>query len=227
MMAHLSVSENIKYTQLILRYSQLKNNKRMKRQEKKTKKKKKRTYVISFDYFLLFTLLFVSARGARRLKRWAWLLAAVLILSPTWEMPAGLINSRDLWSTSGWFTVASLSRIYTTEADRFMEDSTACVSLLPLIPVILMPSTSASSSSSFTFFFCFFFFSSTYHIQIYRYRGIPEEGRDSHHPLAIPFLTCPLSLLLSFSFSPAVSHTLTHPFAHIHFTQTTGHLHLH
>lgn len=52
---------------------------------------------------------------------------------PTWEMPAGLINSRDLWSTSGWFTAASLSRIYTTAADRFMEDSAAW-SLLPPPP---------------------------------------------------------------------------------------------
>ena len=47
-------------------------------------------------------------------------------------MPAGLINSRDLWSTSGWFTAASLSRIYTTAADRFMEDSTAWSLLPPL-----------------------------------------------------------------------------------------------
>ena len=48
---------------------------------------------------------------------------------PTWEMPAGLINSRDLWSTSGWFTATSLSRIYTTAADRFMEDGAAVVPL--------------------------------------------------------------------------------------------------
>ena len=48
-------------------------------------------------------------------------------------MPAGLINSRDLWSTSGWFTAASLSRIYTTATDRFMEDSAAWSLLLPAI----------------------------------------------------------------------------------------------
>ena len=69
--------------------------------------------------------------------------AAVLILSPTWEMPAGLINSRDLWSTSGWFTAASLSRIYTTTTDRFMEDSTAVV---PLPPLFLPHSSSLSLS---------------------------------------------------------------------------------
>lgn len=42
-------------------------------------------------------------------------------------MPAGLINSWDLWSTSKWFTTSSLSRIYTTTTDRFMEDGAAVV----------------------------------------------------------------------------------------------------
>ena len=43
----------------------------------------------------------------------------------TWEMPAGLINSRDLWSPSEWFTATSLSRIYTAVPDRFMDDGVA------------------------------------------------------------------------------------------------------